>query len=374
VTNAVDASVIVNNFDYAPYLRDAIASALEQTHPSTEVVVVDDGSTDDSREIIASYGRDIVPVLKDNGGQASAFNAGLAASRGELVVFLDADDALLPHAVERAAAELGGERTVKVHWPLLEIDAAGRRTGAVIPDELAQGELIETVLREGPAGHGGNPPSSGNAWRREYLDRIFPVPEEAFRIWADVYLLELAPIYGRIARIDEPLGLYRVHGENRYATRPFEERLVRGQEVYEHVCRELCARLPEVGARMSLEDCRAKSWFHRVAQSVEEICAVVPPGESFVLVDGDEWGVGRGLRDRRPLPLPERDGEYWGLPADSQSAVEETERLREAGAGFLVVAWPAFWWLSHYARFGEYLESTFRCVDRNERVVVYELR
>ena len=370
----MNASVIVNNFNYARYVAEAIDSALAQTHSLTEVVVVDDGSTDESREIIASYGGQIVPVLKENGGQASAFNAGLAASSGDLVLFLDADDALLPTAVAEASARLDDSRVVKAHWPLWEIDAAGHRSGSAVPDALAEGDLLEAVIEEGPAGHGGNPPSSGNAWRRSFLERIFPVPEEVFRIWADVYLLELAPVYGRIARIEEPLGLYRLHGANRYAARPFEERLERGQEVYEHVCRELCERLPEVGRAMSMSDCRSKSWFHRVARSLDEICSVVPAGATFLLLDEDEWGTGPALRDRLVLPLPERDGQYWGLPADSDAAIGETERLRGGGAQFLVVAWPAFWWLSHYDRFGEYLEETSQCVERNDRIVIYDLR
>src|SRR5437879_7689558 len=96
------ASIIINNDNYDVFLREAVDSALNQTYLNTEVIVVDDGSTDRSREIIASYGDQIIPVLKGNGGQASAFNAGFAASRGEVVFFLDSDDILLPTAVKNA--------------------------------------------------------------------------------------------------------------------------------------------------------------------------------------------------------------------------------------------------------------------------------
>src|SRR3954451_20463787 len=93
-------SIVIDNYNYARFLPEAIESALAQTYPDTEVIVVDDGSTDDSREIIASYGSRVRPVLKTNGGQASAFNAGFAASRGDVVLFLDSDDTLFPEAVE----------------------------------------------------------------------------------------------------------------------------------------------------------------------------------------------------------------------------------------------------------------------------------
>src|SRR4051794_25098084 len=120
------ASVIVNNYDYGRFVAGAIESALAQTHGATEVVVVDDGSTDDSREVIAGYADAVVPVLKENGGQASAFNAGFERSRGDTIVFLDADDRLAPTAVERAVAELDDPQLAKVHWPLRVIDADGR--------------------------------------------------------------------------------------------------------------------------------------------------------------------------------------------------------------------------------------------------------
>jgi glycosyltransferase involved in cell wall biosynthesis len=92
-------SVIINNYNYGRFLQDAIDSALNQTYSHTEVIVVDDGSTDNSREILASYGDKITPVLKENGGQASAFNAGFAASQGDIICFLDSDDIFLPEKV-----------------------------------------------------------------------------------------------------------------------------------------------------------------------------------------------------------------------------------------------------------------------------------
>src|ERR671933_952190 len=100
-------SIAINNYNYARFLPQAIDSALNQTYPNVEVVVVDDGSTDNSREIIASYGSKIIPGLKENGGQASAFNAGFAASRGDVICFLDSDDAFLPEKVAEVIDAFG---------------------------------------------------------------------------------------------------------------------------------------------------------------------------------------------------------------------------------------------------------------------------
>src|SRR5687768_5094018 len=102
-------SIIIDNFNYGRFLAEAIDSALAQTHGETEVIVVDDGSTDDSRAIIARYGERVRSVLKENGGQASALNAGYRISRGEVVLFLDSDDVLFPGALANAVERLRDE-------------------------------------------------------------------------------------------------------------------------------------------------------------------------------------------------------------------------------------------------------------------------
>src|SRR5215217_2626916 len=118
-------SVMIGNYNYARFLRAAIDSALAQTHPAVEVVVVDDGSVDDSREVIAAYGARITPVLKANGGMGSTYNAGLPRSRGDVVIFLDSDDVLLPTAAAEAVNALREPGVVKAHWPLVEVDERG---------------------------------------------------------------------------------------------------------------------------------------------------------------------------------------------------------------------------------------------------------
>ncbi len=125
-------SIVINNYNYGRYLRAAIDSSLAQTYPQVEVVVVDDGSTDDSREIIESYGKRILPVIKDNGGQGSAFNAGFAASRGEIVIFLDADDELLSNAIDQVAAAWR-PGVAKIQFQLELIDDGDKPLGLLVP-------------------------------------------------------------------------------------------------------------------------------------------------------------------------------------------------------------------------------------------------
>jgi hypothetical protein len=108
-------------------------------------------------------------------------------------------------------------------------------------------------------------------------------------------------------------------------------------------------------------------------QTAAEIADLVAAGGAFVLVD-ERWLAPEALPERRAIPFLERDGQYWGPPADDPTAIRELERLRRAGAGHIVFAWPAFWWLEHYAGFHRHLRSRFRCALENERLVVFDLR
>jgi glycosyltransferase involved in cell wall biosynthesis len=205
-------SIVIDNYNYARFLRQAIDSALAQTYPHVEVVVVDDGSTDASRDVIRSYGDRIRPVLKENGGQASAFNAGFAVAKGEIVALLDADDYLAPHAAERIAAAWSDEVKI-LHHRLREVDAEGRDLGFNPPlgEPLDAGDVVPVLLRKG---FYGVPPTSGLAYSRELLRQVLPMPEADFRICADTYLFLVTPFRAPVTALDETLACYRLHGAN----------------------------------------------------------------------------------------------------------------------------------------------------------------
>jgi glycosyltransferase involved in cell wall biosynthesis len=206
-------SIIIDNFNYARFIREAIDSALAQSHTPVEVIVVDDGSTDNSREVISSYGARISAIFKPNGGHASAFNAGFRASHGSIVMFLDADDALLPNAVEEVV-RAWHPRVAKTQFVLAYIDAAGRALGGTVPYSPARmpdGDIRASIL--GAGGYVGVP-TSGNAFARTVLDRILPLPEAQWRQAADTSLEIIAPFLGDVVSIRNTLGRYRIHESN----------------------------------------------------------------------------------------------------------------------------------------------------------------
>ena len=210
--------IVIDNYNYAAFLGDAIESALGQTHGKVEVIVVDDGSTDGSRELLRGYEDRVEVVLKENGGQASALNAGFERCRGDVVIVLDADDLLHPEAAARAAAAFAANGALaKLQCRMDTIDAAGASTGVVKPPahlRLPNGDMRRAELSF---------PfdltwlaMSANAFRAESLRKILPIPEGEYRICADWYLVHLTALLGPVASLEEVGASYRVHGANSY--------------------------------------------------------------------------------------------------------------------------------------------------------------
>jgi SAM-dependent methyltransferase len=129
--------------------------------------------------------------------------------------------------------------------------------------------------------------------------------------------------------------------------------------------------LTHTGDYLPLDDKRP---FHLATRAAaQEVAALIPPGRTIILVDQDEFGGQVGAGHRR-IPFLERDGQYWGPPPDNKTAIREFERLRHAGADFMIFGWPAFWWLEYYSEFSGYLRANFPCPLENERLVVFDLR
>jgi glycosyltransferase involved in cell wall biosynthesis len=386
-------SVIITSYNYGPYLAEAIESALKQTYARTEVIVVDDGSVDASRAIIARYGDRIIPILKENGGQASAFNAGFAKSSGDVLLFLDSDDVLCSTTAGQAVDHFRSSGVAKVHWNLRLMEADGTKTERVhwplsipAPDgrppdeangpELSEGDLREAVLRGGPFGYAW-PVTSGNAWARRFIERIFPMPEKEFVIGPDLYLATLAPLFGTIQRIKEPQGFRRIHAENHTWRAPLDQRVRYLVESFERCFRDLRHYSRPLGLKMDLEDWEELPGYRRevqLHQDLRQLAALIAPGEAFILVDDGEWGPGEPVTARRRIPFLERDGQYWGRPADDASAMTELERLRQSGACSIVFIESTMWWLQHYAGLHRYLRSQYRCLLENKRLVAFDLR
>ena len=208
-------SIVVICHNYGGFVAAAIDSALAQDYAPLDVVVIDDGSTDESRAVIAAFGTRVRAVLQPQGGHVSAFNRGFAEAEGAIVVFLDADDILYPHYVSTIVAAWE-PYLVKVQCRLDTIDRNG--VDQAMPFPWFGDAPSPSALRRHAIARGIYPwtVSTGNAFARRFLAEVLPI-ETTEAVSPDGYVNKLAPLYGEIKSINAILGAYRVHGGNAWA-------------------------------------------------------------------------------------------------------------------------------------------------------------
>jgi glycosyltransferase involved in cell wall biosynthesis len=210
-------SILINNYNHADYLAQAINSAIAQTYSNLEIIVVDDGSTDNSHSIINRYKNLIIPIFKKNGGQASAINVGFAVSKGEIICLLDADDLWLPAKVTEVVKAFNKHpQATVVYHKVQNIDHIGQLLGKPWPPyKSILGDVGEIVSKSG--GWWPFPPSSALSFSREFLTKIMNIPESEYPLCADAYLADLAPFFGEVIGIEKVLSQFRFHDRNNWS-------------------------------------------------------------------------------------------------------------------------------------------------------------
>ena len=204
-------TIVILNYNYARFLNQAIESALGQTYPSCEVVLVDNGSTDNSLDIAHRY-RDRIRLVRQavNIGQGQGYNLGFEAARGEWLIWLDADDLLDADCMTQCMARVTPE-AAKVQFPLRLVDAQAQPLGGVVPFIRHEGDVSGLIRR---FGHYAGPPGSGNLYRRSAVAPYFPVPPSDWPICTDTVPFITAPFHGTVVDTGQPLGSYRLHGKS----------------------------------------------------------------------------------------------------------------------------------------------------------------
>lgn len=222
------------------------------------------------------------------------------------------------------------------------------------------------------------------SWRgmMRHLAQFIGTPEQTERSevrCAIEAFLETGLRHHRTAGIDRPSGLD--HG-------PVPEAINSAQRVYFDLrqngfrCQDdasatidkaLILLGPEVQRQKELRrELAHRKWCEHVTTLQRGVVESIPEGARFILVDESQTGA--EFIGRQALPFLEKDGVYWGLPEDDETAVSELERLRQSGAGFITFAWPAFSWLDYYPHFHQYLCHYFRCITENDSLIVFDLR
>jgi glycosyltransferase involved in cell wall biosynthesis len=206
-------SIIIPVFNGQDTIAAAIDSALAQKFGGDiEVIVVNDGSTDSTSSVLDAYRGQVTVLDRVNGGPAAARNAGVRASHGEYVAFLDSDDIWMPGKLERTAAKLQSDGDIAmVYTNALIIDANGNQLGTTYtPPDQKRAPSMEDML----SGFWNILPST-TLMRRATFDAVGGFCEQfatGHPQWEDSYFMIVAREQGRFVYLDEPTVLYRTPG------------------------------------------------------------------------------------------------------------------------------------------------------------------
>ena len=200
-------SVLVNNYNYGRFLRPCIESALRQTVPC-EVVVVDDGSTDDSMQVLNRFRDGVTVISQENRGQAAAINAGVRRCSGDVIALLDADDVMRPDRVERVQTAFARDSSASwLRHNMRLVDEDGAELNPAMYASSGQDDPALDLLHHGDTWGA----TSGLCFRRALLDRMGPIPEANYRYYADAYLILAAGLLGTCLSLPESLTDRRQH-------------------------------------------------------------------------------------------------------------------------------------------------------------------
>jgi len=224
-------SVLITNFNYEEFLPRSIKSVLAQFWRPIEIIVSDDGSQDLSCEVVQSYidrGHPVTLVRGEHRGMAACLSAAFAASSGEIVCLLDADDCFLPGKIEAVISAFRSNRDSGfcIHRTQ-RVDHLGRMGGAFpLLQKLPSGDCAQLTIRNSGILMG-LPPTSALSLRREVADIIFPIPE-CYVGYAEQMVHRIAPLVTPACAIEKALSTWTLHRRNdANATRVKVERLER---------------------------------------------------------------------------------------------------------------------------------------------------
>lgn len=244
-------TVLIDTYNHERFIERAINSVLDQDMPmdGVEILVVDDGSTDGTPDIVRRFEPRVRLLCKPNGGQASAFNFGFSQVRGQIIATLDGDDYWAREKLRRVLETLEANPAVgMVGHGFYEQYSDGRPNGLILPGSPYRLDLTSRqnaeLFRHLAAFFG----TSRMTIRKSVLDQILPIPEE-LTIEADEYIFTLAPALRPAMILNEPLCYYGIHSQNLFQFGKFEPAKARRKmKILDVLMRELPLRLEKFGA------------------------------------------------------------------------------------------------------------------------------
>ena len=400
MTPKTKVTVAIPTYNRSGLLKGALQSVLAQDYEDVRVIVLDNASTDDTETVVQSLADSRVTFIRNetNVGPLVNWNRAIELNSSQYLNVLPDDDLMLPGFIRESVTILDRHR-----------NAAFSFTPARYVD-------VNRVPLENEFNHTQDMPEGVidglrfldlNVRSRECLIEPSSAMIRATAL-AEVGKFDALHIqshfdlnlYLRLARRFEVAFINKVLVEVRKHAKQITSSLEqRGQLQYALIAERIAGISYLLESNLAEDEAYRKflarrlhallvaqsDQFHvlvpdsywssteRLEMAKREIRANILVGDCFILVDDAQWGAD-AVPGYRSLPFLERDGAYWGRPADDETAIKELERLRQSGASFIVFAWPAFWWLDHYEGLARYLTTNFRCALKNSRLVAFDLR
>jgi glycosyltransferase involved in cell wall biosynthesis len=287
-------TVLVDTYNHERFIEEAIVSVLEQNFPATEteILVVDDGSTDRTPEIVRKFEPRVRMLRKTNGGQASAFNAGIPEARGEIISFLDGDDWWARNKLTQVVEAMNQDRTVGIVGHGIAMSYLDGREELLSLREgfRFRANTIEGAqcfrLRRAFLG------TSRMTIRAEILREIGRVPE-AIAIEADEYLFTVAAVLANVQILPEMLTFYRLHDANAFQMGQYDLKRLRKKQL---VMAALADGLKERLGRLTFDPRARKALNDMVQAEADQLRLRLDGGWPWETVQA-EWLVYRALHE-----------------------------------------------------------------------------
>lgn len=399
VGDAPRVSIFIPTYNRSLMVAEAVESALAQNHEDFQIVVVDDGSTDDTAATVASFRDPHLKYVRNNKNLGLFRNwvRALDLNPSPYVSILPDDDAYLPGFINRSVEVLDRYPDAAFSSTLARrIDGNDRPLASQEPrgatDCIEGLEYLHQIV-------------SGRHWviqpatvmmRAAAVQAVggFDPVHSATSFDFNLYI-RLGARFD-VAFLDEELARVRVHEETVShqafnvvgATGPLTTLaelmdaglfLLRSERAADEEYRRWLSR-----RLMSISLLRSQitaelipglnlAWDERVQVAIDHIAGLVAHESSFVLIDAGELGL-REVAGCRALPLLERNGSYWGPPPDDEAAIRALEQVGAQAGTTVVVAWPAFEWLDWYPGLARYLEDRYARVAANSLIVAFRAR
>jgi glycosyltransferase involved in cell wall biosynthesis len=281
-------SVIISNYNYGRFLPLAINSLLSQTESVDEIIVVDDGSTDDSRAVLNSYGNAIITIHQDNAGQAAAISKGFAKATGDIVCILDADDVFFPDKTNLLK---------KIYQNHPDAGWVFHSLKHIAPNEASRSASFpryenvsvrsvdqQAAIRKGRPSYEA-PATSGLSFRREFIFPMFPLPHADSIYISDHYIKFYALAAGPGVHVAESMGGQIIHGDNLYTRTKFAANRGRLLTTTAFHLKQMVPELRKFCTKLMVEgavSARLAGVYDEVSSVVNEYINTLPAREAFV--------------------------------------------------------------------------------------------